>query len=213
MTINGHHTFFSLPLHAAPAPSKYLRWPPPSDLVQLIFPLQGNVIRIPGLCVCIPITSLDPSNWEWMVYCFCVTGEEADVERLGHLAQDAERSPHSSGSWITSQRLCSLPPPGGGAGRGAAVGNCTPPSLSRAVPTSLLRIGYPTHHPPPPEFESPNVTQCFSAVTSTYLVVKEAKIQEQVALETKRPSLAPDLTPPPSRLLCESSRTSFQPFT
>ena len=158
MTINGHHTFFSLPLHAAPAPSKYLRWPPPSDLVQLIFPLQGNVIRIPGLCVCIPITSLDPSNWEWMVYCFCVTGEETDVERLGHLAQDAERSPHSSGSWITSQRLCSLPPPGGGAGRGAAVGNCTPPSLSRAVPMSLLRIGYPTHHPPPPKFAPPNVT-------------------------------------------------------
>ena len=207
MTINGHHTFFSLPLHAAPAPSKYLRWPPPSDLVQLIFPLQGNVIRIPGLCVCIPITSLDPSNWEWMVYCFCVTGEETDVERLGHLAQDAERSPHSSGSRITCQRLCSLPPSGGGAGRGAAVGNCTPPSISRAAPTSLLRICYPTHHHYHRNSCLPmSRIQCFSAVTSTYLVVKEAKM-------TKRPSLAPDLTPPPSRLLCESSRTSFQPFT
>ena len=45
MTRNGHHTFFSLPLHAAPAPSKYSHWPPP-DLVQVIFPLQGNVKRI-----------------------------------------------------------------------------------------------------------------------------------------------------------------------
>lgn len=82
MTRNGHHTFFSLPLHAAPAPSKYSHWPPP-DLVQVIFPLQGNVKRIPGLCICISITSLDPSNWEWMLYCFCVAGQETDVERLG----------------------------------------------------------------------------------------------------------------------------------
>lgn len=144
MTIHGHHTCFSLPLHADPAPSKYLGWSPPSDF-QVIFPLQGNVI-IPGLCVCIPITSLDPSNWEWVVYCFCVTGEEIDVERLGHFAQDAERSPHSPGSQI--QCSCSLPPPGGGAGRGAAVGQCTPPSVSHAVPASLVRICYPTLTPP-----------------------------------------------------------------
>lgn len=122
--------------------------------------------------------------------------------------------PEDQGHGLPSQRSCSLPPPGGGAGRGAAVGHCTPPSMSHAVPTSLLRICYSTHHPPPLEFTLPGShIQCFSAVTSTYLVVKEAKIQEQVALEMKVPSLAPNLTPPLSRLLCESSRTSFQPFS
>ena len=105
MTRNGHHTFFSLPLHAAPAPSKYSHWPPP-DLVQVIFPLQGNVKRIPGLCICISITSLDPSNWEWMLYCFCVAGQETDVERLGTGLRKESRKTRVTDCQVSVHALC-----------------------------------------------------------------------------------------------------------
>lgn len=151
MTRNGHHTFFSLPLHAAPAPSKYSHWPPP-DLVQVIFPLQGNVKRIVYLHIHYLFGSFKLGVDALLFLCSWAGNRRGETR---HRTQKGV--PEDQGHGLPSQRSCSLPPPGGGAGRGAAVGHCTPPSMRHAVPISLL-ICYSAQHPPPLEFTPPSVT-------------------------------------------------------